>query len=333
VKLTSGLFALISLLSISPVHANDTFATLGAGGLIPTKTNQIAMESEDLNISVHEITIHYVFRNTTDKDVDLLLAFPLPDLSGRVVYNSPLNLPNEARPNFVEFSATANRKPIATAMEVRAFHGDTDITARLKSIGLSGTVLLTPLNRELLKVRGVERKRLELQELIIPGEFNPGLPGIGNQGWWATWTMRVKFSWKQHFPANRTVELVQSYRPVVGGSYIVAGDDGKWSIERYCGTPPILKRIAEIQKRHPVPNDDVALWERTIDYILTTAKNWQGPIGSFHLVVTTDSADDTLATCMPDLRQVNPTRYEFHATDFVPSQELKLLILQPARAR
>lgn len=289
------------------------------------------MVSELLEISVHKVTIRYVLRNASDKDVELLIAFPLPNLNGGDLYNSPINLPNEKKLNFVDFAVMADGRPVKPAMEIRAFDGQNDITARLNSVGLSGVVLLSPLNRELLKMPEASRRLLEKDELIMPDDFNPPLPGIGKRGWWPTWTMRVKFYWKQRFPAKRNVELVQTYRPVVGGSYITTDDDGKSSIERYCGTSKTLNRIAEVKRRHRANGNEIALFERRIDYVLTTGNNWNGPIGDFHLVLLTDSQDDILVSCIPGLKQVSETQFELTRRSFRPTEELKLLILQPSR--
>jgi hypothetical protein len=88
-------YALI-LTILLPASANDTMVTLGAGGLIPIKSTEIVMESEDLQVSAHQITVKYVFRNTTHHDVDATVAFPLPPLDGGTVENSPISIPSKA---------------------------------------------------------------------------------------------------------------------------------------------------------------------------------------------------------------------------------------------
>ena len=322
---------LFTCLSVLAVRANDTAATLGAGGLIPTKSTQIVMESEDLSISSQRITIRYVFRNLSDRDVEATVAFPLPDLDGGDVYNVPINLPNQADPNFVGFAVSQNGKVIRFSIDERAFKDGKDITARLKSVGLSPNVLLEPLNAAVGKLPATVRHELEREELIIPGDFNPPLRGTGNRGWWADWTMRVQFYWTQRFPANGKVELEQSFRPVVGGSYIVAQDSGESSIKPYCGTAQDLERIAEVKKRHPVRQDgEATLYEQQIDYILTTANNWKGSIHQFRTSVQTESDEDILLTCTGGFKRTTPTQYELLRRDFRPEQELRLLILHPA---
>lgn len=51
----------------------------------------------------------------------------------------------------------------------------------------------------------------------------------------------------------------------------------------------------------------------------------------FHLVVDSDSPDDIVVTCMPDVKKVSPTRYELNLLSFHPGRELDLIILQGNR--
>ena len=47
--------------------------------------------------------------------------------------------------------------------------------------------------------------------------------------------------------------------------------------------------------------------ERTIQYVLKTGNNWNGPISSFHLTVFADSPDDIVLTCMQGLNALRRT--------------------------
>jgi len=313
----------------SGAHANDTLVTLGAGGLVAEKSTQVVMESEDLQISVHRITVRYVFRNTTAQNVEAMVAFPLPDLEGGAVYYEPIKLPSGTQLNFVDFSVTADGKPIATEIESRAFLEGRDVTERLRAAGLPVLVLLEPLNSALMKIPPAQRKQLETEHLIAPDDFNPPLRSVGKRGWWAAWTMRVRFYWTQQFPANKSVTLTQTYRPVVGGLYY-AGDDSSLSVKPYCGGEDAFRRIAQFKHQHPALGES-AFWERRIEYILTTANNWSGPIRNFHLTVFSDSPEDITLTCTPGLKRIAPTRYELSESGFRPNKDLELMILQPSK--
>jgi Domain of unknown function (DUF4424) len=85
--------------------------------------------------------------------------------------------------------------------------------------------------------------------------------------------------------------------------------------------------MQDFKKRHAGKDQDaIVLWENEIQYILTTANNWSGPIRNFHLVVSTESPEDILMSCTA-LRRTAPTRYEMSRTNFRPDRELDLMIL------
>ena len=139
----------------------------------------------------------------------------------------------------------------------------------------------------------------------------------------------VQFYWTQHFPARAAVEITHTYRPVVGGSYVYMSDDGLRRIEPYCGGRDALDQITKLKREHPPKNpDDVLLFERQIQYILTTANNWKESIGKFHLSVVADSPADIMVTCMPGVKRTTPTQYELTRSNFRPERELELLLLQ-----
>jgi len=101
VRIRAQWFAAIVLFAtVFRLAANDTNARLGAGGLVPEKSADIVMESEDLIISVHQITVRYLFRNTSDRDLDLIVAFPLPEVDGAAVANIPIFFPSPDPLNF-----------------------------------------------------------------------------------------------------------------------------------------------------------------------------------------------------------------------------------------
>ena len=73
---------LAAVLLAAPAAANDSVASMGAGGLVLGRTDGIEMRSEDLYVSAREIRVRYRFYNRTDQDISTLVAFPLPDLQG-----------------------------------------------------------------------------------------------------------------------------------------------------------------------------------------------------------------------------------------------------------
>jgi hypothetical protein len=312
--------------------ANDTLVTLGAGGLVPTKSSEIVMESEDLEISVHQISVRYVFRNNSDHDVDATVAFPLPALEGSVVYNEPIELPSKSSINFVDFKVEADGKPITVKGEVRAFANGKDVTAQIRQLGLPISVIDNSFDTTVKKLPANDRQQLLRKALIAPDESYDARGNVAKTTYWPNWEMRVQYYWTQHFPARSAVNLVHRYQPVVGGSYLPTGYDGSSAVQPYCGGQEALTQIKSVQqKQAATPGVEISLWEKRISYILTTGNNWSEPIRQFRLSVLVGSPDDIVLTCMPGLKRVAPTRYELARTDFHPDQELELLILQATK--
>ncbi len=305
----------------APALANDTLATLGAGGLIPVASSAIAMESEDLVVSLDRITITYTFRNKTAHDIVSTVAFPLPALEGDDVENVPMAVPSHDKLNFVGFRVDQDGRPIPVQVMTQSFHDNHDITDKLRALNLPISVLDKSLVAKLSQLNPANQRSLESAGLI---ECDPS--DNGSRRCWARWSTRTQFHWKQHFPAGAAVHLHQTYRPFVGGSYIPSNYSGVRTIRPYCGGAQALEAIRDYKRRHP-ERKDILLFANELEYILTTANNWNGPIGNFHLTVTAGSPEDIVLTCMPGFRRVSPLRYEFAEAGFRPASELKLMIL------
>lgn len=324
---SSLLFAALA----SPIAANDTLVTLGAGGLVPVKSSEIVMESESLEVSVHGITVEYAFRNKSDHDIDATVAFPLPALDGASAYHEPMELPSKNPVNFVNFAVFVGGKVVAADAEVGAYHDGHDVTERLRSLGLPVSVVDPKFQSAVGRLTPAQRQQLESERLLAYDEVSHSLHGPSHRDYWGDWETRIRFFWAQHFPARSSTEVRQTYRPVIGGSYITTNSSGIDVIGKYCAGNDIVERVKEILKQHPTKDSsggEVVLFDREIKYILTTANNWSGPIGNFRLTVVADSPEDIVLTCMPGLERHSPTRYELVRSNFRPDRDLDLLILQ-----
>ena len=69
-------FILLACLSfwLRPALANDSFAAIGAGGLVLQKSDGVVMESEDLYLSLRQVKIRYVFFNSTAQDLTTIVG-------------------------------------------------------------------------------------------------------------------------------------------------------------------------------------------------------------------------------------------------------------------
>ena len=315
-----------SLFSSPPLRANDELIPLGAGGLILTKPSQIALESEKVQISVHEITVKYVFRNIGDDDVDATVEFPLPKLDGAMVENLPLQFPSDDPVDFLSFKVWVDGKRVFPMTQIRAFSYGRDITDRLRALGLPISVLDPSMEDAINRLPNAQREQLEREHVIVSEEISQQL----EQHRWPEWEMRVRYYWTQHFPSNTNIEVLHTYRPIVGRTDIDSEDKEQSVVGRFCGGLAAAKQIKDwkTQLGATGPESDTALYGRSVRYAPTDGRSWGGPIRNFALVVESDSTDDMVLTCMPGIKKSGPKRYEVELQNFRPDGELDVLILQ-----
>jgi len=348
-KRTHTLLAVAAaLLLASPAVANDSAAELAAGGLELVRTDAITMQREDLALSPSEVRVRYEMRNDTGKPVTLRVAFPMPEVphmtpggmttgpdDGNGPYNIALRPPTD--PNFLGFRVRSNGQEIAPEVEIRATLPDgRDIAAELRAIG-GLTLVLQPG----LFVEG---------DTPLPAETVARLQALGayetldDKAWRLPWSVRVTFHWMQTFAPGVTV-VEHSYRPVIGSRFIVPKEDGRIEasgrgdpVRDFCIDGPTDKAIRALaaQKRRTHP-DDRLLSGHILAYILQTARNWRGPIGTFHLTLTGgpvsgdfggggESRVMSLCTDLPLVR-TGPQRLEATVRDYVPKEDLRVLFV------
>ena len=106
-----GIAALMAAATATGAAANDSAAELATGGLVLTKNPSIEMRSEDLTISTQAVRVRYVFANTSTKDVTILVAFPMPD----VTIDGPddnVVVPTQSPTNLLGFATTVDGQPV-----------------------------------------------------------------------------------------------------------------------------------------------------------------------------------------------------------------------------
>src|SRR4051812_48014192 len=231
--------------------ADDSTAALGAGGLQLTKAAQMRMASEDLAISPDAVRIRYEFVNDSGKNIDTLVAFPLPDIDAYEFWGTPIGKITADPVNFVGFKVTADGKPVAVKMEQKAMQDGRDVSGLVRSAGLPVNVVsgqnyqrfdkLTPAQRKILKDAGI-------------AEVD------GNQGI-AKWIVQPRFYWMQHFPAHKTVTIEHSYKPVTGGAFFSEYDlkaatgskDDYWK-KKYCMDSGTVAKLRALLAAHKAEN-------------------------------------------------------------------------------
>jgi Domain of unknown function (DUF4424) len=328
--LLASLFALAS-----PTVANDSSAAIGLGGLELTRNDAISMDSEELFLSRERVTVKYRFTNSSTKDVETLVSFPLPAIpSGVDEY-----LGDQAYPDWstsLEFKTTVDGKAVKLDMrEVVTIIGKPeggDVSARLRTLGWPVKHWVDYKFEETLQdLPDAQKAALVAEGLLRKDEDGPYVR--------PNWQVATHVTRSQRFPAGRTIMVEHSYKPVMGGS--VGGalertgrkeDYFKSYSASYCIDKAFLKGFDKrrYSGRKDSDGNDVGQFyvEHWLDYVLKSGANWKGPIKDFRLVIDKGKADNLVSFCMTGVKKIGPTQFEVRKTNFEPAKDLNILIVE-----
>lgn len=322
----TALAALAAACLAAPAVANDSVASMGAGGLVLQRTDGIVMRSEDLFISADEIRVRYAFFNRTDGDISTIVAFPLPDIAGGSEGDMALSDPSGLR-----FTTTVAGAPVATEVEQKAMKDGVDHTALLREFALPLSPYADTVRDALAALPRPRIDRLIQLGLVEDRGYADGANAVGDFA--PLWTLKTTHYWTQVFPAGEVLEVDHRYVPAVGASAGSAfGDPGlaesDWFREdatRYCADDAFMAAARRKRERGEY------LTETWVDYVLTTGANWAEPIGDFRLVVDKGSPANLVSFCGEGVRRISPTQFEMRRRDFTPDRDLAVLVLTGAQ--
>ncbi|MBU6297016.1 MAG: DUF4424 family protein [Alphaproteobacteria bacterium] len=310
-------------LTAASAEADDSSAALSAGGIVFTRNTPVRMAAEDLAISPKAVRIRFEFANDTDKDIDTVVAFPLPDIDMATFWSTPLGAVIDNPLNFVGFKAVVDGKAVPLSVEQRAFLKGKDVTALIVGAGLPVNLIAGNGYQKLDALPPDEHRRLMAAGAV---------QGDGKTEFVPQWIVRTRFYWTQRFPAHKTVVIEHSYQPVTGQSFFSAADaKGPYNGVNYCLDAPtraaIRAKAAERKKADPEGGGYLTAYQT--DYILKTAGNWRGPIGRFRLTLDKLKPGSVMSLCWDGpLQKTGPTTFEAVRTNFAPARDIHLLVLQ-----
>lgn len=323
---------LVTFLAASPTFANDSTAELGTGGLILSRSDVISMEKEDLFISPQRVTVDYVFQNRSDKDVDTIVAFPMPDIEANPY--GMISVPDLEKDNFLGFEVTVDGKSLEPQLEHRAFAAGIDISEVLKAQG----VPLFPFSEEARKA--LEKLPADVaadwltRGIITVEEYDDG------SGWKRVnspfWMLKSTYWWRMTFPAGREVKVAHRYRPSLGGTAGLTffmdgklqGDSYQEYKQKYCMDEGFERAVLKAAKANP--DGYPQMTEGRLSYVLKTGGNWAlGTIGKFSLTVDKGNPKSLVSFCGKGVEKTGPTTFRMTADDYYPARDIDILILTP----
>lgn len=321
-------FALLLLVAASSfARANDSQAETALGGLVLVKSEAVSLDSEDLFISKDEVRVKYRFTNTTDKDIETLVAFPLPEQ----VYDESSPYYFIDATSDIGFKTVVEGKPVTYEIVQQAIVNGSDVTARLNALGwpLSSAKDFQVFHKKAVDLDAATRDAL-LKDGVITNAGTDSEPA-----YIPVWNVRTSITRTQVFPAGKTISVEHSYKPLVGGS--VGGalnadyrneDWGKERTRKYCIEDSWYKSFdRELAKRRTEENPG-PYSEWWLGYVLKSGANWKGPIKDFHLVIDKGKPGNLVSFCADGVKKIGPTQFEVRKTDFEPQDDLNILIVE-----
>jgi len=309
----------------SPAAANDSTASMGAGGLIYTTSSLIEIQRETLVIGEDEVHVSYDFLNTGTEDISTLVAFPLPDLDFDGDWNYAIE--TEDPINWIGFKVWVDGEETVPQVEARATNLGVDVTDVLERYDIPITLL-----------SGERIDALDARLNALPPEAKAELLRYGVVDWtsqWGAegvpyptmhWTSHIAFYWFQTFPAGKTLHVEHRYRPVAGYSFVTPEAlDESYVKDAFCIDAAQRQDIAS-----RIGTTEMKVMEGAeIGYVLSTSENWLGPIGHFSLRIEKGEADNKIATCWQGLTPAGEHGLVFEAEYFQPDQDLRFLLIKP----
>ncbi|MFT4912477.1 MAG: hypothetical protein ACI9YM_001052 [Brevundimonas sp.] len=323
-RLTTVLACAAVLLMSLPASANDSVASMGAGGLVLQRTEGITMVSEDLFVSAREVRVTYRFLNHTTEGISTIVAFPMPDIAPGYAGDVGGRLDDPA--HIVPFITWVDDRAVWTDVEYRAVVDGVDITDRLRALNLP----LPPHGQDSWDAVNALPDSVR-RTLTDEGILDSGRKPDGTLDWsMPNWTLKTTHYWTQWFPPGEPIEITHLYAPAIGGTVMTMVGRADSPMDEYRETYCLDETVIDAARRAQA--NGRAFSETWLDYILTTGANWSGPIGDFRLVVDKGSTDNLVSFCGDGVRRIGPTTFEVRHANYTPTRDLNVLILQGDRS-
>ncbi len=330
--------ALATVLALAPLaQANDGFMGLPAGGLTLQQSADIAMLEEDLYLSLDEVRVAYKFRNESPNPVTAVVGFPMPGLPVAVNFDAETgyDLDKVTDLRLLDFETRVEGRVVQSKPTVRAFvfapntdwsrqdrfrfANATDMTAELTAAGM-------PLTFDAQAIRNAWAR---LPAAKKADWVRRGIYARDANGESPLWFLSTIFVRQQVFPPGRIVNVQHRYKPFPSG-FVMSNNHFEYDREILADTCIDQPTRRAMEQALRSGNGGIG---KVLDYILTTANTWKGPIRRFRLTVNKGDSRNLVSFCASGVRKTGPTTFVVEASNFRPDRDLSVLVVQPNNNR
>ncbi|MCE4372288.1 DUF4424 domain-containing protein [Xanthomonas hortorum] len=287
----------LAVLGCGSAQANDSSFGDDNGTIRLLHQPDISMDKEALLLSEERVQVDYVFTNNSERALTVPIAFPMPPMYFGMADHSELT----------DFKLWVDGKPIATTRKLVVLLDDgSDISKAFAASGWSADDVAT-----FTESGTVPKGRKPLPARWIDPDQQP------------RFTLSEYFVWQQLFPARRSVQIRHAYAPSVSTG---VPQSSAFLLESYAKDTCIDPATRTSMQRRV---GEHGLGWANLRYVLTTGKNWNGPIKDFQLTIRKQAASDMLSLCFDGaLEKIDPLTFQFKQTNFVPMRDLNLLFVR-----
>jgi hypothetical protein len=292
-------------------------------------TDTIAIDSETIAIGPEWVSIAYRLSNQTAAPANLALMVPLPQLD----FSDPdvtWAIPGSDPINFVDLSMKIENKPAPFVFSQVAHLNGRDVSTALRQNNLA-LIPVGTFDNQLLALTPDLKMRLAQAGLLA----QVGNDVQGNPLFFPTWSVDTNATKTVSFAPNQSMLLELRYRASVGTSpdtflrrplRTEAGLANQVQRYRssYCIDDAFYNGLDKLAAA--VEANSSKLRERRIYYRLTEGLP-NRPIKEFRLIVDKGRPDWIVSFCVDNLKRTSATTFEMRAVDFVPNQDLRILMI------
>jgi len=322
--------------------ANDGVGQRGLGGVIVLgKTNEVSMRKEVLEISANQVSVEYEFVNEGNVEVTLPVVFPLPPYSAIQPSNSWAG-----QPRGFKVLIDGAESPFVTHLRAIAQLGKSgkeDVTEKIRRTGLTPEQIahfpgafpdndISPFSPTVKKATRINQKQMAiLRKLKLVAD------GPSGETDYPIWDAVVTYSWNVSFPPGKPVRVAHVYTPFRAGG--ANASLSSYEVEnlrtRFCADDAYISKVRQALKRQAQLTREgrsivYGMAGTVVDYILTTANTWKGPIRDFTLRLKKSAPEEIISLCFPgDFKKIDALTLESHISDFVPGHDLSIRFINP----
>lgn len=284
--------------SLSEMLENECWRTGdNAGGIRFLQPAPVALEELDLVLAHDRIRARFLFRNESDADITVPLAFVLPDIAPEdLIKREDTSLTRQ-----LDFTMEVNNRKLMPRYDVRAVLEGKDITDELKDLGIAPDDVTARLS----ELSPAQRAGLKEADALHPMRADT-----------PNWHTQLALHWEQDFPPRAQAEIYLGYVPFLGNENIDPKTitDVPAFTESLCMTDAQKAQAAELLQRPGARVYD-------LEYDLPTRAE------RVAITIEKRAQSDMIATCLPGLEAQGPNTYGVSNPDIEPEDTIRVLFI------